>query len=457
MLSLVRVLFVAYQFPPVGGAGVQRVTKLVQYLPVYGIRPLVLTVANPSVPVRDESLLRDVPSDVHVERVRTLEPAYSVKRALGRRSDEGRPGLLPRALRLTSRVASGVLFPDPQILWLPAAARAIARMAREKREVDAVVITAPPFSQLLLAPWIRKTLRAPVIIDYRDEWETTLRAGHDLPASDTATRLARWLERRIVTQADAVTTATQEFRSSLLDRVGELDPGRVHFLPNGWDAADMPRQAKTPPRDRFRIAYAGTVLRLTSLRNVIGALRILHAERPDMAACIELVVYGRIAPGELPVFEGTERLGVQLRGYVDHRRVLEELTQSHLNLCVLEDVEGAERIYPGKVFELMALKRRTLVIAPEGALTRLARDNEMGDVVSPPNAREIARVLERHVRAWQAGRYDPHVEPTYVKRYERKALAGEFAAILRRVAAPAEGMDSSARSKGAAPQPHAAA
>src|SRR5690606_6063509 len=126
--------------------------------------------------------------------------------------------------------------------------------------------------------------------------------------------------------------------------------------------------------------------------------------------------------------------------YVDHRHVLEELTRSHLNLCILEDIEGAERIYPGKVFELMALKRRTLVVAPEGALTRLARDNEMGDVVSPPNAREIARVLERHVRSWQEGHYDPHVEPAYVNRYERKALAGEFAAILRRVASHAEGM-----------------
>ncbi|HLK35258.1 MAG TPA: hypothetical protein VKU41_00810, partial [Polyangiaceae bacterium] len=56
-----RALIVSYSFPPVGGAGVQRVLKLAKYLPAYGITPALLTVENPSVPVRDASLERDVP------------------------------------------------------------------------------------------------------------------------------------------------------------------------------------------------------------------------------------------------------------------------------------------------------------------------------------------------------------------------------------------------------------
>ena len=34
-----RALIVSYAFPPVGGAGVQRVLKLVKYLPAHGIEP----------------------------------------------------------------------------------------------------------------------------------------------------------------------------------------------------------------------------------------------------------------------------------------------------------------------------------------------------------------------------------------------------------------------------------
>ena len=42
-----RVLVVAYVFPPAGGAGVQRVTKFVKYLPEFGWDCSVLTVAKP--------------------------------------------------------------------------------------------------------------------------------------------------------------------------------------------------------------------------------------------------------------------------------------------------------------------------------------------------------------------------------------------------------------------------
>ena len=37
-----RVLVVAYYFPPVGGSGVQRISKFVKYLPDFGWQPTVL-------------------------------------------------------------------------------------------------------------------------------------------------------------------------------------------------------------------------------------------------------------------------------------------------------------------------------------------------------------------------------------------------------------------------------
>lgn len=430
-----RVLFVAYLFPPVGGAGVQRVTKFVRYLPAHGITPVVLTASNPSVPIRDASLLAEIGSEVRVERVPTLEPSYGVKRALGSRASRGGDASNHGIRQRLGHLAGRVLFPDPQILWLPSAALAISRLARERSSLDAVVISAPPFSQFLLVPWLQKTLKVPILVDYRDEWTTTLHSGRDLPGGALATRAARHIEETIVSRVDAVTVATEEFRAGLLDRMDGLDPERVHFLPNGWDRSDLPAGDGEPPKDRFRISYAGTVLRLTSFRSIINALRALHRERPDLAACVELVIHGRVVDSERAVFAGAERLGVSLRGYVEHRRALEELTRSHLNLCVLDDVEGAERIYPAKVFELMALRRRTLIVTPPGALERLAKKHRIGDVVSPTEPELIARALERYVMAWKAGTYDARAEAVGSQRFERSALAGELASILRGIGA----------------------
>src|SRR5437660_11910258 len=96
-----RVLFITYQFPPVGGAGVQRVTKFVKYLRDYGWLPSVLTVANPSVPAFDESLVADVPEHTIVRKARTWEPSYAVKAVLaaGRARPGWRQGVLGRLAR----------------------------------------------------------------------------------------------------------------------------------------------------------------------------------------------------------------------------------------------------------------------------------------------------------------------------------------------------------------------
>ena len=68
-----KVLMIAYRFPPQGGGGVQRTLKFVKYLSQFGWQPIVHTVKNPYWPVRDASLLSEVPPAVNVYRTPTVE------------------------------------------------------------------------------------------------------------------------------------------------------------------------------------------------------------------------------------------------------------------------------------------------------------------------------------------------------------------------------------------------
>ena len=121
-----RALLVSYVFPPSGGAGVGRVLKLSKYLPDHGVNPSVLTVANPSVPVTDQTLLGDVREDMEILRARTFEPGYAVKSAAWSSSADRRPGLKRRAIGYATQIAKAALVPDPQILWQPHAQRWMA-------------------------------------------------------------------------------------------------------------------------------------------------------------------------------------------------------------------------------------------------------------------------------------------------------------------------------------------
>jgi glycosyltransferase involved in cell wall biosynthesis len=420
-----RVLVVAYAFPPVGGAGVQRMLKLVKYLPEHGVMPSVLTVERPSVPVLDPSLLAEIPKDVTILRARTLEPNYSAKDLAWRAHADAPKKLAARPLRAVARLGRELLVPDPQVLWLPGAARSLLHRLQSARE-DVVLISGPPFSQFLLALLAARWGHTPYVLDYRDEWSTT----SSIYEMSGSARAAERLERAVLRRASVVTTATEEFRQNLLDRFPFLDPDRTFAIPNGYDPADFPEVLPSPPTDRCVITYTGTVFRLTSARGFLSGLRLFRERDPELAARLEVRFVGRIVETEVDAFDDSEALGVRRLGYLPHAEALRLLAESHVPLCLLADLPGSERIYPAKIFEIMRLGRRCLTLTPEGALARLVRRHRLGDVVPPEDAPAIATALERLVRAFADGTLFYAEGPIDVQRFDRRQLAGEFARAL---------------------------
>lgn len=430
-----RALVVAYNFPPVGGAGVQRVSKLVKYLPSQGVRPSVLTVANPSVPLTDASLEGDLPEGLEITRARTFEPGYALKQAAWQTTTT--PTVQRRVLSALTAAAKTALVPDPQVLWVPAAELALADRLRKNLD-DVMVVSAPPFSQFLLAPLARARRGVGVVLDYRDEW-STYRTTYEMMGGGAARLAGDVLEPTLLRCAHRVTTATEEFREELLRRYRFLDPGHVTCIPNGFDPDDYPSTLPLPPADRFVVTYAGTVFKLTSAKGFLDAVRRVHAEEPELAKLLQVRFLGRIVETERAAFDGTESLGVTTHGYVPHGEVLASLSASHLTLCILDAVPNVERIYPAKIFELMYLGRPVLVLSPEGALTRLARRHHLGDVVAPRDVGAITAALVARLRAFAEASPEARVasarsEAVDVEAYDRRALAARFADVMREAA-----------------------
>ncbi len=427
--------------------------KLAKYLPHHGVRPAVLTAANPSVPLLDPSLLRDVPEGIEVTRVRTLEPEYAAKRAAWRtmaadssRDTPVRPARAAGTLRtrfrtrVTSSLAGAArhaLFPDAQILWQPAAQAALGMRLAARRD-DVILVSGPPFSQFLLAPLARAGGLG-VVLDYRDEW-STLRSTYEMARSPVSRVLGDPVEATVLRLAHAIVTATEEFRTNLLERFPFVDPSRVFAIPNGYDRDDFPHVLPEPGGDRLVITYAGTVFALTSARGLLGAVRLLSARSPALARLLRLRFLGRVVDTERDAFADAEALGVEQVGYVPHAEVVLELAASHMTLCLLDDVAGAERIYPAKIFELMHLGRPVFTLAPpRSALARLVQRHQLGPLQHPRDEAAIATAVETHLRAFQRG--DNPARPwrtrAGIERYDRRALAGEFAEILREAASSA--------------------
>jgi glycosyltransferase involved in cell wall biosynthesis len=268
-----------------------------------------------------------------------------------------------------------------------------------------------------------------VVLDYRDEW--TLAPSVYAEAGRASWVVDKLLERALLHCAHAVTTATEAFRNELLARFAFLDPARVRAIPNGYDPSDFPANPGTPPTDRFVMTYVGTVFPLTSARGLLEAVRLLYERDPDLARILELRFIGRIVESEAGYFEGTEMMGVRRLGYLPHTKALEELSRSHAAVCILDDVKGAERVYPAKIFEIMYLRRPCLVLAPQGVLSELTRLCNAGEVAAPRDAEGIATVLAGMLREFRDGKAPAFSGAIDIERFDRRRLAGEFADVFQ--------------------------
>lgn len=431
-----RILLVTYPFPPTGGAGVQRVTKFVKYLPRHGWDVSVLTVTNPSVPLTDTSLEKDIPVETLIRRARSWEPGYAVKASLsGGKEGEPRRGRVRRfAASSARRIGTFLLQPDPQILWAPGALVQGKRLLREVRH-DAILASGPPFSTFLIAASLGRYARLPLILDYRDEW-TISNAYWENKRLDPVSRFIQArMQRRVLRASRGLLATTRSSAESLAALNREAGgTGRVSYIYNGFDPDDFDAHDPAPPSDghRFRIAYVGTLWNLTDVSPLVEAVKRIVRDHPELAAKLELVFAGRrTAPQAelLATLHGSPCQVVEYP-YLDHASAVSLMRGSEALCLLLSDLPGAGRVVPAKLFEYMAAERPILAIAPRGETWSLLDGYPMVGRFLPSDVDGIAAWLEAAVRYQLAGNQPEPLGEWDASAYTRENEARQLAEFL---------------------------
>lgn len=394
----------AYFFPPLGGAGVQRTLKFVRYLEPLGWDATVVSTRSQHYPARDPSLLREIPASTHVIRT----PAVPLLNWLS---------LVAYRLKLI-RLSAYLAWPDGGFGWLPFAFVAALRAARRERP-DAIYSSSPPQAGHLAARAVHRLTGIPWVADFRDEWAAdAFRSDQPRPLA----RLAGRLERAITANAARVVVAADYFR---LDGLAQDDPRRVVIV-NGVDEADLPAGAQAPA-DRFVLAYVGTIY---GIRDPTPALRALAAlsERSELdGARVTVRLVGSLW---LEGFEPPAGIDVETTGYVDHTRAVEEMCSA---TALLLYVPGSSLAPSGKLFEYLASGRPLLCLAqPDNLASRLVREWGAGVVADPHDQESIEHALLELWRRWeQDGLPDQdEVRRRTLERYSRRVGAARLAEAL---------------------------
>lgn len=424
-----RILFIAYHFPPAGGAGVQRSLKFARYLRSFGYEPIVVTGPLGSYGdfgLPDETLERELPTGLEIHRISEPEPGES----------EGWRARRERWLRRDSRWADW---------WIRGALKA----AGAAGDVDLVFTSMSPFESTRVASALAAQRGLPWVADLRDPW--ALDEMQIYP-----TRLHRRLEMRRMRSelrsAAFVVMNTPEAAAQLERSFRELT-GRVTSIPNGFDASDFEAPIATGPSDRFRIVHMGElhtelaeqVGRMHWLKRVLGGsinavdvttrshLYLLEAigklidERPKLSKMIELHLVGPFSDSDR---QAVTLSNVFFHGYLPHAQALDFVRSADLLFLPMHDLASGSRarIVPGKTYEYIASGRPILAAVPEGDARDLLLSTGSATVCRPAAisclAEAINECLERRVTAY------PKPPAEFREAFERRSLTRRLAEVF---------------------------
>jgi len=355
-----KVLIATYYWPPSGGAGVQRFLKFCKYLPQFGIQPTVLTVENPTYPILDKSLGKEIPSGVEIVKTRTYEPFSIYSAITGKdKSEATKPTITLKSKgwksQLSRWIRANVFIPDARVGWT-FTAKSKALELIQQQSFDAIITTGPPHSTHFIGKHVKKKAGIRWIADFRDPW-SEIHYNQVLPRTSMAEALDRSLEKSVLKIADVVIVVSPSMREMLRKTVART----YHLIPNGFDPSDFDQNIPNPPQnDIFTIRFVGSV-REAAIPN---ALYEAMAQLPDTLN-YRLEYIGNVHPEVKKIIK---QLGLQdhvsFTPYVPHEEAVRAMQNADLLLLSISKTRNAELILTGKLFDYMGARRPILFIGP---------------------------------------------------------------------------------------------
>ncbi len=435
-----RVLFLAYHFPPIGGAGVQRSVKFVRYLPEHGYEAVVVTgpglEASRWTPA-DTSLASEVPAGTVVRRIEGAPPET--------------------AGRIRGRANRWLGRQDDFFRWWEEGAEA----AVQGETADLVYASMSPFESGFVAARVAARLGVPWVADLRDPW-----ALDEMQVYPSRFHRRRELHRmrKLLASASAVVMNTEE--AARLVRAFPEVTAPVVAIPNGFDPSDFAGPAPQRTDDAFRIVHAGylhTELARGTLaqatRRLLGgatpgvdvgtrshvyllrAVDELIAADPSLADRIEVHLAGVLSDADLAEARSSV---VRTPGYLSHGETIGLLRSADLLFLPMQNLPEGVRatIVPGKTYEYLAARRPMLAAVPDGDARDLLAEVPAALLTRPADVGGMADAISAEMQRKEAL---PEAPAELLAAFERPRLTARLADVFDDVSGVPEPRSSTAR------------
>lgn len=412
-----KILFIAYYFPPDSSSGSFRPLFFANHLTGLGDQIHVLTAADTDYlkeQKKDLKLIDQLKHDVAITRCSVKRPREAFLAVTNRfrpiKARTAVPSVAPLSTAIAETAPSSLwqsckdfvtdilATPDPHIGWVPDCVRQGKKICSAWHP-DIIWATGSPWSSFLAGALLRKSAQVPLVLDFRDPWINNpnfYRRNRIIRSLDTR------LERFVVHVADGIVANTEVLREDFHVRYPSLVFNRTIAITNGFEKyyLSLPGQKNK----KLTITHVGELYFSRNPEPLLAAVRLLLERKVVEVDEIQLNFIGGIEIKSDTLNSFLSQADFQQIVNITPRLPYNDAqTYAQLADVLLVVQPNFPLQIPRKIYEYMALRKPMLCIAEHGSATsRLVAEKNLG-VVADNNVSEIALALEKLIGFWRQG------------------------------------------------------
>ncbi|MFT7351102.1 MAG: galactitol-specific phosphotransferase system IIB component [Flavobacterium sp.] len=419
-----KVLIITYYWPPAGGPGVQRWLKFVKYLPDFGVQPYVFIPQNPTYPILDADLEKEVSEQVIVIKTKIFEPYQLASYFSKKKTKNISSGIIPNKKKqsflekLFLWIRGNIFIPDARFLWIKPSVKFIENYLQEN-QIDTIITSGPPHSLHLIGLQLsKKNKKLNWIADFRDPW-TTIGYHKELKLSSYAERKHKSLEKEVLQSANQILVTSKTTKADF----EKITNQPITIITNGYDSEKVEKQ---PLDTKFSLAHIGSFLSERNPKILWESLSELAIEFPDFKSNLEIKLIGAVSQDVLAAISDFKLdIYVKNLGYVSHSEAILHQRKSQVLLLIEIDSEQTKSIIPGKVFEYIISERPIIAIGPnESDFAEIILQTNTGKFFHYSDKEKLKAVILDYYQNYLLDNLK--VFPVGLEKYSRKSLTDKL-------------------------------
>lgn len=427
-MSQKKILIITYYWPPSGGPGVQRWLKFVKYLPEFGVQPIVYIPENPTYPIVDENLSKEVSEKAIILKHEIFEPYQLASLFSKNKTKKISSGIIPNQKKqsLLDKVflwiRGNFFIPDARIFWVKPSVAYLEKYILEN-DIDTIITSGPPHSLHLIGLELKQKLNVKWFADFRDPW-TTIGYHKSLRLSNYAANKHKSLESQVLNTADTIIVTSKTTKAEF----EAITTKPIAVITNGYDTEKVDKEALD---SKFSLAHIGSFLSERNPLILWESLVELINEIPDFKSNLEIKLIGAVSQ---EVLEKISEFGLNSYlnnlGYVSHSEAIAHQRKSQVLLLIEINSEDTKSIIPGKLFEYMVSNRPIIAIGPSGS--------DFAEIITTTNTGVFFDYSEKmKLKSVLLGFYNQYLDGKLqsnavgLQQYSRKSLTEKLVELIK--------------------------